>query len=87
MATTTTTLFLSNPFKSQFPIITTRYSHPNFTYSSVTAQSHSAKHHLLTLISDEDRGIKTQTNPQKRASIVDAIDAIAAVGVGSITTG
>ncbi|OIW01087.1 hypothetical protein TanjilG_25195 [Lupinus angustifolius] len=83
----TTTLFLSNPFKSQFPITTTRYSHPTFTYSSVTAQSHSAKHHLLTLISDQNRGIKTQSNPQKRASIIDAIDAVAAVGAGSVTTG
>jgi hypothetical protein len=90
MATTTTTsLFLPNLFNTnkRFPKHPS-YSHPKFTASSITPQSSkSAKDHLLTLISDQDRGLKTQNNPSKLASIVSAIDTLAAIGAGSVTTG
>ncbi|KDP28812.1 hypothetical protein JCGZ_14583 [Jatropha curcas] len=55
--------------------------------SSATTQSQSAKRHLLTLISDQDRGLKTQKDPEKRATIIQAIDAIAETGKGTVTTG
>ena len=55
--------------------------------SSLTAQSQSAKRHLLSLISDQDRGLKTQRDPPKRASIVEAIDALAVLGSDTVTTG
>ncbi|XP_030966095.1 probable plastid-lipid-associated protein 11, chloroplastic [Quercus lobata] len=55
--------------------------------SSLTAQSQSAKRHLLSLISDQDRGLKTQLDPPKRASIVEAIDALAVLGRDTVTTG
>ncbi|KAK7256504.1 hypothetical protein RIF29_29955 [Crotalaria pallida] len=88
---TTTSLLLPNLFKPQNPNPKNHpapcYSHPRFTCSSVTAQSQLARNHLLTLISDQDRGIKTQTDPLKRASIVDAIEAMADLGAGSVTTG
>lgn len=57
------------------------------TCSSLSAQSRLAKQELLNLISDEDRGLKTQRNPTKRDSIVKAIDALAALGSDSVTTG
>lgn len=87
MATTSTLFLLPKPFTSQNPNNKSRYPHPRFTCCSVTAQSLPAKDHLLTLISDQERGIKTQTDPARRASIVEAIDALAAVGAGSVTTG
>ncbi|KAK9273184.1 hypothetical protein L1049_017991 [Liquidambar formosana] len=46
-----------------------------------------AKRNLLSLISDEDRGIKTQKNPTKRSQIVEAIDAMAVLGSDTVTTG
>ncbi|KAK7395606.1 hypothetical protein VNO78_16170 [Psophocarpus tetragonolobus] len=75
------TLFLPNPFA------TTRYSHPRFTCSSVTAQSRSAKENLLALIADQDRGLRTQRDSAKRAAIVQAVHALAAAAAGSVTTG
>lgn len=42
---------------------------------------------LLSLISDQDRGIKTQSNPSKRAEIIQAIEDLAVLGAGTITTG
>ncbi|KAK2413866.1 putative plastid-lipid-associated protein 11, chloroplastic [Trifolium repens] len=88
MATTTTSLFLPNSFNTNKKFPKHPYSLPKFTASSITAQSSkSAKDHLLTLISDQDRGLKTQNNPSKLASIVSAIDALAAIGAGSVTTG
>ncbi|XP_012575249.1 probable plastid-lipid-associated protein 11, chloroplastic isoform X2 [Cicer arietinum] len=84
---TTTSLFLPMPFNTPKRLPTHCYTHPKFTSSSVTAQSQSAKDHLLTLISDQDRGLKTQNDPTRRASIVAAIDAMAAIGSGSVTTG
>ncbi|CAN8231857.1 unnamed protein product [Cochlearia groenlandica] len=45
-----------------------------------------AKRNLLDLISDQDRGLKTQKDPTKRDAIVDAIESMAEIGRGSITT-
>lgn len=60
------------------------------TRSSLTDQSQpaslAAKRHLLRLISDQDRGIKTQSNPQRLSEIVDVIDSLAAIGRGTVTT-
>ncbi|XP_061371310.1 probable plastid-lipid-associated protein 11, chloroplastic isoform X1 [Gastrolobium bilobum] len=90
---TSTTLFLPNPFKSQknlstkFPNPRNCNPVPRFICSSVTAQSRYARENLLALISDQDRGLRTQNDPAKRASIVEAIDAMAALGAGSVTTG
>ncbi|KAL4599966.1 hypothetical protein ACB092_11G164700 [Castanea dentata] len=66
-----------------------KHSHTKITCSSsLTAQSQSAKRHLLSLISDQDRGVKTQRDPPKRASIVEAIDALALLGGNdTVTTG
>lgn len=55
--------------------------------SSLAAQSQSAKRHLLRLISDQERGIRTQKDPARRASIVEAIDAMAVIGRDTVTTG
>lgn len=55
--------------------------------SSLAAQSQSAKRHLLRLISDQERGIRTQKDPARRASIVEAIDAMAVMGRDIVTTG
>ncbi|XP_029129036.1 probable plastid-lipid-associated protein 11, chloroplastic isoform X2 [Cajanus cajan] len=79
------TLLLPNPFATKLP--GPRYSHPRFTCSSVTAQSRSAREHLLALIADQDRGLRTQSDPAKRAAIVETIDAMAAARRGSVTTG
>ncbi|XP_040874043.1 probable plastid-lipid-associated protein 11, chloroplastic isoform X3 [Glycine max] len=78
-------LLLPYPFTTKLP--GPRYSHRRFTCSSVIAQSGSAKEHLLALIADQDRGIRTQSDPAKRAAIVQAIDAVASAGAGSVTTG
>ncbi|KAL1314883.1 hypothetical protein HN51_041693 [Arachis hypogaea] len=86
----TTTLLLPTPFKPQSPnsklSVPRCYSHPRFTCSSVTAQSQSARERLLVLISDQDRGLRTQTDPARRAAIVEAIDAMAELGAGTVTT-
>ncbi|KAF2315399.1 hypothetical protein GH714_039112 [Hevea brasiliensis] len=65
----------------------TSFHSPKVTCSSATTQSQSAKEHLLSLISDQDRGLKTQNDPEKRASIIQAIDAMAEKGKGTVTTG
>ncbi|XP_065859257.1 probable plastid-lipid-associated protein 11, chloroplastic isoform X2 [Euphorbia lathyris] len=57
------------------------------TCSSTATQSQSAKQRLLTLISDQERGLKTQEDPEKRSSIIQAIDDMAQLGEGTITTG
>ncbi|KAK7339302.1 hypothetical protein VNO77_19960 [Canavalia gladiata] len=78
-------LLLPNPFSSK--LTRPRYSHRRFTCSAVTAQSRSAREHLLALLADQDRGLRTQSDPEKRAMIVEAINTMAAAGEGSITTG
>ncbi|KAL9175932.1 hypothetical protein ABFS82_02G145300 [Erythranthe guttata] len=72
------------------------FTHPTrsfaaVTRSSLTEQSQSpssvaAKRHLLRLVSDQDRGLKTQSDPQKLSQIIEAIDLLAAVGRGTVTT-
>ncbi|EEF50310.1 probable plastid-lipid-associated protein 11, chloroplastic [Ricinus communis] len=59
---------------------------PKITCSSIATQSQSAKQHLLTLISDQDRGLKTQKDPEKRALIIQAINAMAELGKDTVTT-
>jgi len=59
---------------------------PRFSLSA-SSQSLSAKTHLLNLIADQERGLKTQTNPKIRSQIIDAIDALAVLGRDLITTG
>ncbi|MBA0674962.1 hypothetical protein Goari_016530, partial [Gossypium aridum] len=46
-----------------------------------------AKQHLLNLISDQDRGLKTQNDTNKRDSIIKAIDDMAVLGRNTVTTG
>ncbi|KAL5571625.1 hypothetical protein UlMin_021222 [Ulmus minor] len=72
------------PYKLQKPNQSQTHK---ITCSSVTTQSQFAKQELLNLISDQDRGLKTQTNPTKRAAIVKAIDDLAALGNDTVTTG
>ncbi|KAK4592889.1 hypothetical protein RGQ29_017156 [Quercus rubra] len=86
-----TCLLLPIPSKPQNPN-SPKHRHTKITTcssssSSLTAQSQSAKRHLLSLISDQDRGLKTQRDPPKRASIVEAIDALAVLGRDTVTTG
>ncbi|XP_048496390.1 probable plastid-lipid-associated protein 11, chloroplastic isoform X2 [Beta vulgaris subsp. vulgaris] len=57
---------------------------PNFSLSS--SQSLSAKTHLLNLISDQNRGLKTQQNPKIQSQIIDAIESLAVLGKDFITT-
>lgn len=56
------------------------------TCSSVTARSQSAKQNLLSLIADQERGLKTQRDPTRRASIVAAIEDLAELGRDTVTT-
>ncbi|KAE9445916.1 hypothetical protein C3L33_22178, partial [Rhododendron williamsianum] len=58
--------------------------------SSLTDQSLSAaaaKRDLLDLISDQDRGLRTQNDPSRLSKIVEAIDALAVSGRDTVTTG
>lgn len=65
----------------------------NLTRSSITDQSQAqsasqtAKRHLLRLISDQDRGLRTQSDPQKLSQIIEAVDSLAAIGKDTVTTG
>jgi PAP_fibrillin len=45
-----------------------------------------SKSDLLNLISDQDRGLKTQSNPSRRAEIISAIDTLVLLAEGSVTT-
>ncbi|XP_020579219.1 probable plastid-lipid-associated protein 11 [Phalaenopsis equestris] len=45
-----------------------------------------AKADLLRLISSQERGLRTQTNPSKREEIIRAIDDLAVLGDGTVTT-
>ncbi|XP_016439220.1 putative plastid-lipid-associated protein 11, chloroplastic [Nicotiana tabacum] len=54
--------------------------------SSLTSQSLSAKDNLLRLISDQERGLKTQSDPQKLSEIISAIDELADIGRDTVTT-
>ncbi|KAL2491260.1 putative plastid-lipid-associated protein 11 [Abeliophyllum distichum] len=65
----------------------------NLTRSSLTDQSQpqsasqTAKRNLLRLISDQNRGLKTQSDPQKLSQIIEAVDSLAAIGRDTVTTG
>ncbi|KAM1230303.1 hypothetical protein ACFX2I_040483 [Malus domestica] len=73
--------FRAIPLKPHFT------SPAKITCSAPTAQSQLAKQRLLNLIGDQDRGLMTQNNPTKLASIVKAIDDLADLGRDSVTTG
>ncbi|KAK1307151.1 hypothetical protein QJS10_CPA10g00900 [Acorus calamus] len=45
-----------------------------------------AKDDLLSLISDQERGVRTEGDLSKRSKIVAAIEALAEVGKGTVTT-
>ena len=49
--------------------------------------AHRAKRNLMDLISDQDRGLRTQKDAVKRDAIVNAIEAMAVIGGSSVTTG
>ncbi|KAK4267901.1 hypothetical protein QN277_024624 [Acacia crassicarpa] len=83
----TTSLLLPKLFKFQNPKSVHAYSAKFTCSSSITTQTQSAKQDLLSLIADQDRGLKTQNDPEKRSQIVEAIDAMAALAAGSVTTG
>ncbi|KAK0580660.1 hypothetical protein LWI29_004783 [Acer saccharum] len=95
MATCTSTCFfipvslnLSNPNPNPNPTFR-KNSHSRtakFTCSSTTTQAQLAKQDLLSLIADQDRGLKTQKDPTKRSSIIEAIDALAVLGRDTVTT-
>ncbi|XP_074560526.1 putative plastid-lipid-associated protein 11, chloroplastic [Curcuma longa] len=51
------------------------------------ATSLEAKADLLALIADQDRGLRTQSDPAKRAQIVAAISTLGELGSGQVTTG
>lgn len=57
------------------------------TCSSITDKPQAAKQELLNLIADQDRGLKTQKDPNKRSSIIKAIDDMAVIGRDMVTTG
>lgn len=90
-----TTTHLSSSFKLPFP--NPRIPHPWRpsrlpTPSSAPTQPFTPaptldpKSRLLSLISDQDRGLKTQQNPSKQAEIIGAIDELAAIGKDRVTT-
>ncbi|KAL5728325.1 putative plastid-lipid-associated protein 11 [Ranunculus cassubicifolius] len=54
--------------------------------SSITTEAQLAKSDLLDLISNEERGIKTQGNPSKQSKIIKAIEAMEVLGKNSVTT-
>nr|GMD62448.1 probable plastid-lipid-associated protein 11 [Ipomoea batatas]GME21425.1 probable plastid-lipid-associated protein 11 [Ipomoea batatas] len=60
---------------------------PTVTRFSLTDRSLTAKDNLLRLISDQDRGLRTQSDSQKLSQIVSAIDDVAAAGRDTVTTG
>nr|GEX65215.1 hypothetical protein [Tanacetum cinerariifolium] len=81
---------ISNTFK---PFIQTRTRNliNLTTHSSLTSQPQpqslsSAKSHLLNLISDQNRGLKTQDDPKRLAEIGVAIESIALMNRDQVTT-
>ncbi|XVF22604.1 hypothetical protein REPUB_Repub12eG0185700 [Reevesia pubescens] len=79
-------LTLSSPLMSLKTKVKRRPNPKIVCSSSITTQSQSAKEDLLNLISDQDRGLKTQKDPKKRDAIVKAIDAMAILGRDTVTT-
>lgn len=65
-----------------------KLNHLTITCSSLSAaQSASPKSRLLSLIADQDRGLKTQKDPNTLSSIINAINDVAELGRGTVTTG
>ncbi|XP_068651083.1 probable plastid-lipid-associated protein 11, chloroplastic isoform X2 [Aristolochia californica] len=58
----------------------------SIAFSATTDETLLAKSHLLSLISDQERGVKTETDPLKRSQIIKAIDALAVLGKDMVTT-
>ncbi|XP_021756359.1 probable plastid-lipid-associated protein 11 [Chenopodium quinoa] len=80
-----------HPSSSLKPFLNPNQSNPSIPskspkFSLFSSQSLSAKTHLLNLISDQDRGLKTQQNPNLRSQIIAAIDSLAILGKDLITT-
>ncbi|KAK1261754.1 hypothetical protein QJS04_geneDACA018465 [Acorus gramineus] len=74
-------------------LINPRKPNPHRPFQSIPAQrsiapvgSPPAKDDLLSLISDQERGVRTEGDPSKRSKIVVAIEALAEVGKGTVTT-
>ncbi|KAL4562859.1 hypothetical protein LXL04_026890 [Taraxacum kok-saghyz] len=90
MATSSSLPAISSTFTLFSSQIQPAKSHRTLTLtirSSLTSQPlTSAKSHLLHLISDQNRGIATQSDPQKLSQITDAIDSIASLNRDQITT-
>lgn len=76
------TCFFSLP--NSFPSKPKSHKRPIHS-SSLTSQSQ--KIHLLNLISDQERGLKTQSDPQKLSQIIQAIDDLGSIGRDTVTTG
>ncbi|CAA0841424.1 Probable plastid-lipid-associated protein 11 [Striga hermonthica] len=80
---------LSLPAISNFSLPPRRSA--RVTRLSLTDQSQSpsvdAKHHLLRLIAEQDRGLKTQSDTQRLSQIIEVVDSLPATSRGSVTTG
>lgn len=78
------------PFNACYPNHSSGKSHfprsSTITCSTTTPEVLSAKRHLLNLISDQERGLRTQKDPIKRSEIVEAIDAMGVLGRDMVTT-
>ncbi|CAA0824073.1 Probable plastid-lipid-associated protein 11 [Striga hermonthica] len=76
---------LSLPAISNFSLPPKRSA--RVTRLSLTDQSQSlsvdAKRHLLRLIADQDRGLKTQSDTQRLSHIIEAVDSLAATSRGA----
>lgn len=79
---------LSVPSKARNPRLpkSRKWLSPISACSTTAHETLLAKHDLLELISDQERGLKTQTNPSKRSKIIKAIEAMAFLGKDSTTT-
>ncbi|CAA0841429.1 Probable plastid-lipid-associated protein 11 [Striga hermonthica] len=79
---------LSLPAISNFSLPPRRFA--RVTRLSLSDQSQSpsvdAKRHLLRLIADQDRSLKTQSETQRLSQIVEAVDSLAATSRGSVNT-
>ncbi|KAK8916964.1 hypothetical protein KSP39_PZI022925 [Platanthera zijinensis] len=81
---------IQNPRTRQLPISRRRSPAVGAAPASQSVSSSEflrAKADLLRLISDQERGLRTQTDPSKRGEIIGAIDELAAHGEGTNTTG
>ncbi|OMO50592.1 hypothetical protein COLO4_37993 [Corchorus olitorius] len=86
-------LSLSSPLCLSTEIKRRPHLNPNPNFSKLrlpkiacSSQPQSAKQDLLNLISDQERGLKTQKDAKKRDAIVKSIDAMASLGRDNVTT-